>query len=213
MNDTEAVSTPADLADAIRSLLTKSREPLTLSKIRDGLPAPFDGCRTQEIAEVVERQVAASVIVVCPKYRGSQDRYWDRPLREHAKVTLRDALLAGPMPWSELRKTFPKYMRHLAESVLNEELAKGTIHRHPPISSRGGFRFALEPADLRSFARTELDAALARLVERGFSLGDAREAFMQILQVSEWSDDAPDEPAVTIGAAHIDSETWNTSTQ
>src|SRR5262245_54939351 len=124
MNDTDAVSTPADLADAIRNLLTLSNEPLTLAKIREKLPAPFDGRNRQEVAEVLARQVAASVIVVCPKYRGSQDRYWDRPLREHAKIVLRTALAERPMAWSELRKKFPKYMRHLAESVLDEELAK-----------------------------------------------------------------------------------------
>ena len=32
---------------------------------------------------------------MCPKYRSSQDRYWDRPLREHAMVLLYEALHGG----------------------------------------------------------------------------------------------------------------------
>jgi hypothetical protein len=122
-------------------------------------------------------------------------------------VVLRGALADGPIPWSDLRKRVPKYMRHLAESVLNEELAKGAIHRHPPTSARAGFRYALAAADIRAFAMTELEAALARLVERGFSLSDAREAFMHLLQEAEWSEDAPLD-AVPHGVA---TETWYTT--
>jgi hypothetical protein len=212
MNAMEAYAAPADLADAIREVLSASPEPLTLAKIRERLPAPYNDRKLQEVADVLQRQVAANVIVPCPKYRGSQDRYWDRPLREHAKITLRGALSNGALAWSDLRKKFPKYMRHLAESVLNEELAKGTIHRHPPASPRGGFRFALEPADLRPFALIQLEAALARLVERGFSLSDARAAFMHLLQESEWAEDAPSETALTVGAAPIDAASWNSPT-
>src|SRR5207248_9918296 len=95
-------------------------------------------------------------------------RYSVRTLREHGKVLLHDSLQAGPLPWAELRKRFPKYLRHLAESIRDEELARGALHRHPPVSARAGFRFALDPPEVRGYAAKELDGALARMIERGF---------------------------------------------
>ncbi len=192
MADIELSAPQTDLVDAVRGILKASIEPLTVMKIRERLPAPFDGIRNEELAEVLQRQVAANVLVMCPKYRSGQDRYWDRTLREHTKVLLRSSLEAGPMPWAELRKRFPKYLRHLAESVIDEELARGAIHRHPPLSSRAGFRFALDRPDVRAYAAKELDDALTRLVERGFTLCDVREAFMQLLHEQEWTHEKPD---------------------
>src|SRR4051794_32664030 len=80
-----------DLVDAIREVLQHSDEPLTIPKIRARLATPYR-ISTEELSETLQRQVAAHVLVMCPKYRSSQDRYWDRPLRDHAKVTLRNAL-------------------------------------------------------------------------------------------------------------------------
>ena len=67
MNAMEALSAPADLADAIRELLSASPEPLTLAKIRERLPAPYNDRKLQEVADVLQRQVAANVIVPCPE--------------------------------------------------------------------------------------------------------------------------------------------------
>jgi hypothetical protein len=193
----------ADLVGAIHEILKQSSEPLTVSKIRARLRGSFRTARPEDLTEVLQRQVAAQVLVMCPKYRSGQDRYWDRPLREHAKVVLRRSLEEGTMPWAELRKKFPKYMRHLAESVLNEELARRAIFRHPPAAPRMGFRYALEPPDVRPHAAKELEAALRRLEARGFTRGDAREAFMQLLQDQEWAE-APREAAPAVGAGHVD---------
>jgi hypothetical protein len=178
----------SDLVGAIQEILKQSSEPLTVPKIRARLRCQYRAIRIEELAEVLQRQVAAHVLVICPKYRSGQDRYWDRPLREHAKVVLRRSLEDGAMPWSELRKKFPKYMRHLAESVLNEELAKRTIFRHPPASPRMGFRFALQAPDVGPHAARELEEALTRLEDRGFTRADACEALMHLLQEHEWAD-------------------------
>jgi hypothetical protein len=181
----------ADLVDAIREVLKHSDEPLTIPKIRARLSASFRATGAAELADTLRRQVAAHVLVMCPKYRSSQDRYWDRPLREHAKVTLRAALADGPATWSDVRKRFPKYLRHLADSVLNEELARGAIYRHPPASIRQGPRYALYPADIRRYAQSELQAMLARLDALGFSRPEAREAIVGLLQDEEWTENEP----------------------
>ena len=188
MADPALASNRADLVDAVRAVLKRSQEPLTLPRIRERLPVEFSAVRTEELAEVLKRQVAAHVLVMCPKYRSGQDRYWDRCLREHAKVLLRESLGDGPASWSDLRKSLPKYVRHLAESVLNEELAKGTLHRHPPTTSRNGPRYALDPADVRTYVNKELAEMLARLEQRGFARTDTRLAIMQLLQEEEWAE-------------------------
>ena len=187
-------STQTDLVDAVREVLRHSAEPLTIPRIRERLPMAFRTIGIEELTDVLQRQLAAHVLVMCPKYRSSQDRYWDRPLREHAKVVLGEALRGGPMSWADLRKKFPKYLRHLADSVLNEELAKETIFRQPPTSARMGPRYALEPADVRSYANKELQEMLTRLEHCGFGRAEVREAIVQLLQEEEWAPYAVSKP-------------------
>jgi hypothetical protein len=180
-----------DLVDAVRLVLKHSSEPLTAVKIRERLNGPFRGVSIDELIDVLTRQVAADVLVICPKYRSSQDRYWDRPLREHAKSLLRAALCDGPLTWTDLRKKLPKYLRHLADSVLNEEVAREAIFRHPPASSRMGPRYALQPADLRTYVSRELHELLARFEANGFARQETCEAILDLLREEEWSDLAP----------------------
>jgi hypothetical protein len=187
-------STQTDLVDAVREVLRHSAEPLTVPRIRERLPMALRTIGIEELTDVLQRQLAAHVLVMCPKYRSSQDRYWDRPLREHAKVVLGEALRGGSMSWADLRKKFPKYLRHLADSVLNEELAKETIFRHPPTSARMGPRYALEPADVRSYANKELQEMLTRLAHCGFGRAEVREAIVQLLQEEEWAQYAVSKP-------------------
>lgn len=189
MADVLPSSNYPDLVDAITEVLRQSEEPLTIPQLRERLRGPYRSMRiTELLTEVLARQVAANVLVMCPKYRSSQDRFWDRSLRQHAKAMLTGALEAGPMSWTEIRKKLPKYLRHLAESVLDEELAKGAIFRHPPTSSRNGPRYALQPADVRCYAGKELHDLLTRMHERGFARAEVCEALMQLLQENEWSD-------------------------
>jgi hypothetical protein len=187
-------STQTDLVDAVREILRHSAEPLTIPRIRERLPIALRTIGIEELTDVLQRQLAAHVLVMCPKYRSSLDRYWDRPLREHAKVVLGEALRGGSMSWADLRKKFPKYLRHLADSVLNEELAKETIFRHPPTSARMGPRYALEPADVRSYANNELQEMLTRLEHCGFARAEVREAIVQLLQEDEWAQYAVSKP-------------------
>ncbi len=189
--------TQTELVDIVRDILRHSTEPLTIPRIRERLPGPLRLMRTEDLTEIVRRQVAAHVLVMCPKYRSSQDRFWDRSLHEHAKVVLRAALSSGPMSWADLRKKFPKYLRHLADSVLNEELARGVIFRHPPTSMRMGPRFALLPPDVRAYAGKELREMLACLEQCGFARAEAREAIMHLLHEDEWAECAAKKPTST----------------
>ena len=128
--------TETKLDTAVHRVLGASTEPLTVAKIRARLPVPFRSTSLDELADCLNRQVAANVLFQYPKYRSQQDRYWDRPLREHVHEMLRDILATGPLAWSELRRRLPRYARYLAESVLNEQLAQGQLFRHPPRTPR-----------------------------------------------------------------------------
>jgi hypothetical protein len=174
-----------DLVGAIRQVLRASHEPLTAPAIHKRLPPAFRGVRLEALTDVLERQVAAHVLVVCPKYRSPQDRYWDRSLRDHVKVLLQDVLREGPLPWSELRRRLPKYARHLAESVLNEQLAHGALFRHPPAHARIGPRYALHPPDARRYLRPAVDELFDRMAALDFSRADVRQALQQMLDEEE----------------------------
>jgi hypothetical protein len=183
-----------DLVNEIRRVLRDSDEPLTAAKIRDRLPPPLCRMSLELLAEVLRRQAAAHVFVTCPKYRSGQDRYWDRPLRERVHEMVRNILAKGPLPWSGLRRRLPRYARYLAESVLNEQLARGQLYRHPPRTARSAPRFALHPADIRAYLRPALGGLMARLEPLGFSRSDLQRGLRELLAQSE-RDERRAEPA------------------
>jgi hypothetical protein len=188
----DSTAAPPDLVTEIRRVLEGSAEPLTAVKIRRRLPAPWRQMNMAALIDVLQRQAAAQVFAICPKYRSGQDRYWDRPLRERVHDMLRDILAAGPLSWAELRRRLPRYARYLAESVLNELIAHGRLHRHPPRSARAAPRFGLEPPDARTYLRPALAELLARLEPLGFSRAELRRELRQLLAASEPVELMPD---------------------
>jgi hypothetical protein len=181
-----------DLVAAVRRVLESSPEPLTLSKIRSALPANFRSLSLEALAEALQRQVAANLLVQYPRYRSPQDRFWDRPMRVHIAYLLQTALREQPLAVSELRRKLPDYAKTQAEEVLQEEVAQARIHRHPPTTSRSGPRFGVEPPDPREFLRGELSLLFGRLGRLGFSEAQLRQAALEILHDEEW---APTPPA------------------
>jgi hypothetical protein len=186
--DTTTTTTPdSDLLSAVRSVLEASSEPLTLSKIRAGLPGRLRALELDALAEVLRRQAAANVLVQYPKYRSQQDRFWDRPMPVHLQGLLRATLEERPLPWSELRRKLPDYAKTLAEEVLEEQVAKGVLFRHPPLNSRTGPRFGVNGPDAREYLRPELAKVFERLEQAGFTRAELREGAMGLLSEEEWS--------------------------
>ncbi len=176
-----------DLAAAVHSVLAASAEPLTLSKIRSQLPAPFRTVSLEELADCLHRQVAANVLCQYPKYRSRQDRFWDRSMPVHVAALLRQVLQEGALAWSELRRKLPAYARSQAESVLTEQVAQGLLHRHPRAGRRGGDRFGLQPADPKGYLRPELAKVFRHLEQFGFSQSQIRAGALELLHDEEWS--------------------------
>src|SRR6266852_162259 len=115
-----------DLVAATISVLAESSGPLTVSKIRAKLQAPFRSASLEELTDALQRQVAASVLYQYPKYRSQQDRFWDRPMEAHLANLFRETLEEGPVGWTELRRKLPAYAVDpltRAEAVLTELVA------------------------------------------------------------------------------------------
>ncbi len=179
-----------DLAAAVRRLLEGSDEPLTLSKIRAGLPGRLRSISVDELADQLRRQVAANVLQQYPKYRSRQDRFWDRPMPVHIANLLRTLLQPGPLAWADLRRKLPDYAKVQAEAVLHEQVAQGLIFRHPPLSKRSGARFGLARPDPREYLRAELTPMFARLEQLGFTHPQLREGALELLHEEEWASPA-----------------------
>jgi hypothetical protein len=173
-----------DLVAAIRGVLEASTEPLTISKIRAALPGRL---RTAGLEDVLRRQVAANVFVQYPKYRSPQDRFWDRPMAVHLAALLHAAVQEKPLTWSDLRRKLPDYARSLAEPVLEEQVARGELHRHPALNSRTGPRFGGGRPDPKEYLRTELLRLFERLGQLGFSPAQLREGALDLLHEEEWA--------------------------
>jgi len=197
--DQESREAPAgtDLVAAVQRVLAASSEPLTLSKIRAALPGSFRRIELEELAETLRRQVAANVLQQFPKYRSQQDRFWDRPMTVHVANLLRVTLEEAPLAWTQLRRRLPDYALAQAETVLQEQLAAGSIHRHPPAGARGKERYGARPPDAREYLRNELPTLFRRLQQLGFTEIQLREAAMALLQEAEWGSPDRDEPQTT----------------
>jgi hypothetical protein len=177
----------ADLTAAIHRVLASSPEPLTPSKIRTALPASCRPESLEELTECLRRQVAASTLYQFPKYRSQQDRFWDRGMPAHVAALIREAVQEQALSWSELRRKLPGYALPQAETVLQEQVAQGLLHRHPPATKRGGERFGAQPPDPREYLREELTQVFRRLEGLGFTEAQLREGAMELLQEEEWS--------------------------
>lgn len=180
-----------DLTAAIHQVLAASAEPLTPSKIRAALPAPFRSVSNEELSEALRRLVAANVVYQFPKYRSPQDRFWDRGMPTHIAALIRQVLAAGPLAWSELRRKLPGYAVPLAESVLVEQVTQGLLHRHPPAGKRGGDRYGVRPPEAKDYLRSELSAVFNRLQGLGFSVSQLRAGALELLHDEEWAPEPP----------------------
>jgi hypothetical protein len=180
-----------DLAGEVQRVLAASPEPLTLPKIRARLPAAYRGTDPKELADVLQRQVAANVLYQYPRYRSPHDRFWDRGLAVHVACLIRSALEEKPLPWSELRRKLPAYAHGQAQAVLDEQLAQGMLHRHPRAVSRGAERFGVRPPDPKDFLRQELPVLFTRLAGLGFTTPQLRQAALELLHEEEWDLTAP----------------------
>src|SRR5262249_60124508 len=81
--------TEFDLVPAVQRILETSPEPLTLTKIRSRLPRKIRSVPLAVLAEAIDRQVAARVVLQYPKYRSQHLRYWDRPMPVHVGHLIR----------------------------------------------------------------------------------------------------------------------------
>jgi hypothetical protein len=185
-----------DMVAAVLRMLSASKEPMTVSKIRAKLPAPFRSASLEELADTLQRQVAANVLFQYPKYRSQQDRFWDRPMSVHLAALLREALEEGPLGWPELRRKLPAYALDpltRVEAALTELVAQGQLHRHPRSGKRGGDRFGVHPPDAKQYLQSELSAVFCDLEQLGFSQAQLRAAALELLHDEEWSPTPPPE--------------------
>src|SRR5262245_38303552 len=192
----------SDLVAAVQTVLEKSDEPLTLSKMRAALPGRMRSLSLEALAEVLRRQVAANALYQYPKYRSSQDRFWDRPMPVHVAQILRVTLAEEPLGLPELRRKMPDYAKTLTESVLNDQVAQGRLFQHPPASKRSGPRYGAARPDPREYLRQELVQAFARLEQLGFMQAQLRAGALELLHEEEWaSPPAAKTPAPSAHAA------------
>ena len=176
-----------DIVSAVRNVLSASAEPMTLPRIRAALPATLRGVELEALADSLQRQVAANVLYIYPRYRGPHERYWDRPMREHLIWLVRGLVEQTPLSWSEIRRKLPQYARLQACSALEDLLASGELHRHPPTSKRNGPRFGLHPPDPKLYLRPELERAFVHLESLGFGRDQLKQGVLDLMQDDEWN--------------------------
>lgn len=191
--DQQEAGAPAatDLVAEVRRVLAASGEPLTLSKIRAGLPAPYRSLSLEDLAESLRRQVAANVVIPYPKYRSQQERFWDRPMRVHIANLLRNVLEERPLARSELWRKLPAYALGQADAVLQEELAQSRLFRHPRLGSRSKERYGANPPDPKDYLRDELRTLFDRMQQLGFSYPQLRAGALELLHEEEWASPRP----------------------
>ena len=189
------VAAEPDLGEAVRRVLQASAEPLTVSRIRSGLPAPLRGIRPEELTAYLTRQVAANVLWQYPKYRSPQDRFWDRPMTVHLVALVQEALAEKPLTLAELRRKVPVYAQNELDTIVQELLARGQLFRYPK-EGRLGERLGSQAPEPRTYLRPELMAMFQRLSRLGFSMARLRSAALEMLHEEEWASQ-PSQPEAT----------------
>ena len=175
------------LAEAVQQVLASSSEPQTLPKIRAKLPVPLKNATIEEIGDHLLRQVAAETAYLYPKYRSQHDRFWDRPMPVHVAALVSEVLQEGALSESELRRKLPAYAVSHLEAVVQEQATRGLLFRHPRLSSRGGERFGVRPADPKDYLRDELTSVFQNMERLGFTRPQVRAGALELLHDEEWA--------------------------
>lgn len=183
---TPSTPTEADLMTEVQRVLALSPEPLTVSKLRAKLAAPYRQMGQEELTEILQRQAAAHALHQYPRYRSQHDRFWDRPMAVHVIALLREALETEALAWPQIKRKLPEYALPHVEAALNDQLARASLYRHPPLSARKGERFGVRPPDPREFLLQELPALFQKLEQMGFTREQLRGAALELLHEEEW---------------------------
>lgn len=184
--DRPSTETRADLDLAVLATLQDSAEPITASKIKAALPSSFRSTTLEELQTVLARQTTANVVWQFPKYRGSQDRYWDKPMEFHVAALTRAALQGEPLAWSELRRRLPVYAQPMLEQVLQDLITRGQVHRVPSVG-RGSERYWVWPPSPKDYLITEMNELFKKLETLGFTRDQIQESAREILHEEEWA--------------------------
>lgn len=191
-------SPETSLAAEVHRILAASEEPLSLSRIIARLAPAHRKVDGGALLDYAYRQVAARVFYLYPRYRGRQDRFWNRPMSVHIAWLLRESLRNGPLALTEIRRRLPAYAVVQAETVLHEEVRKGRLFKHPRLGPRGSDRYWTEPPDPCRYLRGRLDAVFGDLEQLGFSREQLRASAIQLLHEEEWASCQPDAEAILV---------------
>jgi hypothetical protein len=123
-----------------------------------------------------------------PRYRSQHLRYWDRPIQDHVRELLLEALEDQPLSWPQLRARLPAYTRTLAQRLLYEDVARGFLFLHPRLS-HGTDRYSFSPPDVKNYVRSEMDGLFHRLERLGFSRVALQDAARELLTDQELAEE------------------------
>jgi hypothetical protein len=151
----------------------------------------------EDLGDTLHRQATAEIFWQYPRYRGRQDRFWDRPMSAHVECLVREAVAEQPLAPAALRRKLPAYAHPHLESTLQSMLAQRTIFRFPR-SGRNKERLGATPPDARAYLRPELAELFRRLEALGFPRADIRARALELLHEEEW-ESSPPRPSKTQG--------------
>ena len=190
--DSQAAETHpgTDLVAELLRVLAESSEPLTLSKIRAKLPAPFRSASLEELSDTLQRQVAANVLFQYPKYRSQQDRFWNRPMEVHLAILIPRSIPGGAVG---VGGAAPQASRLCGRSVdpcrgsVGGTLGGGRCTSIRASASVAATALGCSQPMPKSILKPELAELFLDLEQLGFSQGQLRTAALELLHDEEWS--------------------------
>lgn len=169
MMKTSAV--PADLDLLIRAVLERASKGLSAHQVHVALPRAARPSR-EAVAAELRRLAGAGAAHAWPG--GKSPLYGARPFEEVLRERVEALVREAPRTEAQLRKGVPAEAHPLVRQLIADLVGQGRLHHHPKV--RGREVFGAEPADPLPELRPLVEAAVARLVRKGFPEAGVRAA-------------------------------------
>jgi hypothetical protein len=163
-----------DVLDGLlETALARAGTPLTAAAARQALPAG----KKPAVKAVLARLRALVAAGRIHRWPGKAEKFSAVEAGAFAREQVRQALAGGPATEAEVKKQVAKPAQSLVKTALAGLIAEGVVQRHPRLGARTPY--GLAPPDPLDYLRPEIEAALKRLVKRGFDESGLRAALRQ----------------------------------
>jgi hypothetical protein len=192
----QAVAVEPHLVEVLLKALHRAEEPITATKLREGLTGPY-----KVALETVENQLSELVTsgraFSFQPYGSKAPRYWPYDQEHYARQLVLKIVSRHPKTWSEVKKALRCPLKGFSDArqskLQKDMLDSGELHKLPAFVGARASRFSNRPPEPSHYIEHALAKIREKLAKFGIAASDVNNAAFDLL--APRGESVADEPA------------------